>query len=120
MAGGPYVAYINLLISYVNVWYCTGFFLAARCLKKLREKEVELFPNACKSINRDFYMNDYFDGAKSIKQTIQLSNALICVMKKVGMSLRKWLSNEPCIIKDLSEKESSKEFNYKTKILGLH
>jgi len=98
-------------------------FLATGCLKKISEEEAELFPIACKSVSQDFYMDDYLGGADSIEKTIQLRDELICVMKRAGMNLQKWLSNESCIIENLSEKESSDEcmFNYgTTKILGLY
>lgn len=66
-------------------------------------------------------MADYLSGIDSIQKAIQLRDELICVMERAGISLQKWLSNEPYIIKDLSECRNFKESMFETmKILGLH
>jgi len=56
--------------------------------------------------------------------TTKFRDEVILIMKKAGMTLRKWSSNEPSIVSCMSDKENSNGCIFEeesiTKILGLY
>ncbi|KAL4136141.1 hypothetical protein QTP88_007705 [Uroleucon formosanum] len=98
-------------------------FLATACLRKLSELESS-YVKACEAIRNDFYMDDFLSGAETKEEAIKLRDEVILIMKKAGMTLRKWSSNEPSIVSCMSEKENANECIFEeesiTKILGLY
>ncbi|XP_025190399.1 uncharacterized protein LOC112590994 [Melanaphis sacchari] len=98
-------------------------FLATACLRKISEQETS-YLKACEAIRNDFYMDDFLSGAETIEEAIKLRDEVILIMKKAGMTLRKWSSNEPSIVSCISDKEKSNGCIFEeesiTKILGLY
>ncbi|XP_029348389.1 uncharacterized protein LOC115034949 [Acyrthosiphon pisum] len=98
-------------------------FLATACLRKISELESS-YVKACEAIRNDFYMDDFLSGAETKEEAIKLRDEVILIMKKAGMTLRKWSSNEPSIVSCMSEKENANECIFEeesiTKILGLY
>ncbi|KAE9521541.1 hypothetical protein AGLY_018067, partial [Aphis glycines] len=98
-------------------------FLATACLRKISEQETS-YLKACEAIRNDFYMDDFLSGAETIEEAIKLRDEVILIMKKAGMTLRKWSSNEPSIVSCMSDKENSNGCIFEeesiTKILGLY
>lgn len=98
-------------------------FLATACLRKISELESS-YVKACEAIRNDFYMDDFLSGAETKEEAIKLRDEVILIMKKAGMTLRKWSSNEPSIVSCMLEKENANECIFEeesiTKILGLY
>ncbi|XP_072152033.1 uncharacterized protein [Bemisia tabaci] len=70
-------------------------FLTNRVLKQLAKEEWAEFPEACKSLSEDIYIDDWLFGHVSIPRAIQLRDAAIELLKKAGCELAKWASNSP-------------------------
>ncbi|XP_060855211.1 uncharacterized protein LOC132932879 [Metopolophium dirhodum] len=69
-------------------------------------------------------MDDFLSGVETKEEAIKLRDEVILIMKKAGMTLKKWSSNEPSIVSCMSEKENANECIFEeesiTKILGLY
>jgi hypothetical protein len=77
------------------------------------------------AISRDFYMDDFLSGASIKEKAIKLRDRLIEVMATAKMELRKWSSNNLCVLNVIthSEKEQKNvhEINDSfTKILSIY
>ncbi|XP_075990347.1 uncharacterized protein LOC142985998 [Anticarsia gemmatalis] len=100
-------------------------FIAMRTLRQLAEDEGNAFPLAQKALQNDFYMDDVTTGHHTIESTKLLQKELYELLKKGGFVLRKWATNEPCILEVLQtkEKKHTSDFNFKqqefSKTLGL-
>jgi len=55
------------LLKTVTYGVVTASYLATACLKKLSEEQSSTFPEACQALSRDFYVDDFLDGAMSKK-----------------------------------------------------
>lgn len=56
-------------------------------------------PNvATAAVFRDFYMDDFLDGAATVEEAIKLRNGLITMMSSAGTELDKWSSNDIIIL----------------------
>ncbi|KAH9638575.1 hypothetical protein HF086_000976 [Spodoptera exigua] len=70
-----------------------------------------------------FYMDDLLGGTNTINQARELQHQLIEMLKGAGMNLRKWSSNDPELLKDLSSDQLNSPFDFKCseskKTLGL-
>ena len=99
-------------------------FLAIRTLHKLAEDEEAAFPEAAKILKRDFYVDDLQTGAQTIAEARQLRDDLINLLRRGGFNLRKWTSNKPELVKEISENTSSKYMSLDpsdmVKALGIH
>lgn len=69
-------------------------FLGTACSKKMAKVEYSNYPEACLSIDRDFFMDDYLDGAMDKADALRLRDNITSFMKRVGLKLRKWMSND--------------------------
>ncbi|KAF0706201.1 Integrase catalytic domain-containing protein, partial [Aphis craccivora] len=108
----------SLTLTYGTV---PASFLATACLRKISEQETS-YLKACEAIRNDFYMDDFLSGADTIENATKLRDEVILIMKKAGMTLRKWSSNEPSLISCMSKKENANGCIFEdepiTKILG--
>lgn len=77
-------------------------FLATRVLKQLADDECAEFPEATKVLTNDFYVDDLISGADSIDEAVNLRKQLELLLSKGGFQLRKWASNEPDAVADVS------------------
>ena len=75
---------------------------------------------------RDFVVDDMISGTSSVKEAVELQEALQQTLESAGFCLRKWSSNIPAAIQhlpaDLQEAPKAYEFNddtYQTKVLGV-
>jgi len=103
----------------------TASYLATACLNKLSNDEAYRYPEACRALNQDFYVDDFLGGAASLSEALKLRNDLITVLKKAGMELCKWSSNDYRLLKDVNGTNSSGTNNFTdkentTKILGMY
>lgn len=101
-------------------------FLATRVLLQLANDEQQHFPEAAKVLRNDFYVDDLFSGARSVKEAIQLRHQLEALLSKGGFQLRKWASNEEAVLEDLATENRALQTsvdldrNQTIKSLGLH
>ncbi|KAG8188725.1 hypothetical protein JTE90_023070 [Oedothorax gibbosus] len=72
------------------------------------------------------YVDDLLTGAKTERDAIQLASQLMQMMERGGLTLRKWCSNSPKLLRvipeDLREDKSLIEFNCEksVKVLGVN
>lgn len=83
----------------------TASFLAIRCLYELANIFESLFPVASQVVRRDFYVDDLITGANSIEEAQQLQSQINSLLLNGCFELRKWVSNEPEILNNISDKE---------------
>ncbi|XP_065091576.1 uncharacterized protein LOC135712546 [Ochlerotatus camptorhynchus] len=101
-------------------------YLATRVLKKLAEDEKESYPLAAKATCEDFYVDDFFSGAQTVTEAIELREQMDAMFNSAGMQLRKWASNYPEVLEEVPENnralQPSMNFNkdQSIKTLGLH
>jgi len=67
---------------------------------------MDEFPIASTAIMSDFYMDDYLGGANTIDEANKLQDNTINIMNGAGFVLRKWISNEPALLTEISKIES--------------
>lgn len=68
-------------------------YLATRVIQQVGKEAIDEFPEAAKIILRDFYVDDLMTGGDDLKQTQQLQQQVISILKDAGFDLRKWSSN---------------------------
>ncbi|XP_037960034.1 uncharacterized protein LOC119689302 [Teleopsis dalmanni] len=100
-------------------------YLAIKTLFKLAEHERINYPLACETLNEKFYVDDCLRGANTIKECKQIQEELILLLRKGGLNLRKWASNEPEMLTNIQIKviEPGLEMQFNNeqaiKILGI-
>ncbi|XP_062541801.1 uncharacterized protein LOC134209785 [Armigeres subalbatus] len=101
-------------------------YLATRVLKKLADDEEKNYPLAARATRDDFYVDDFFSGARSVAEAVKLRKQMEEMFNSAGMQLRKWASNIPSALQGVSNDnralQSSVEFDkdQSIKTLGLH
>ncbi|KAH9637943.1 hypothetical protein HF086_017176 [Spodoptera exigua] len=79
--------------------------------------------SSASTLRQSFYMDDLLGGTNTINQARELQHQLIEMLKGAGMNLRKWSSNDPELLKDLSSDQLNSPFDFKCseskKTLGL-
>ncbi|XP_075235510.1 uncharacterized protein LOC142332790 [Lycorma delicatula] len=68
-------------------------FLATRCLVQIVNDNNDQFPNACRAILNDFYVDDLIAGADSVHEIKQLKIDVCNLLKQYGFPLHKWFFN---------------------------
>ncbi|KAL0811450.1 hypothetical protein ABMA28_009850 [Loxostege sticticalis] len=98
-------------------------FLAMRTLHQLARDEAARYPLAAPAVEHSFYMDDLLSGHYTLDQSKELRLQLIEIMKSAGMNLRKWSSNAPGLVEDLTAEQLNAPFDFKCtetrKTLGL-
>ncbi|XP_076660838.1 uncharacterized protein LOC143364295, partial [Halictus rubicundus] len=100
---------------------CRVVFDAIRCLQQLASEEFIHFPRACEVISKDIYVDDLLTGTDNYDETLRLRNDIILVLKRGGLNIRQWVSNDPNLLSGLSEEDIHPKFFGDTtvKTLGL-
>lgn len=99
--------------------------LAMRTLQQLAEDDGHKYPQAAQILKTQFYVDDLISGNNSLEAAKCNQESLINLLKGGGMNLRKWSSNEPELLRNLSEDQISQQniFDFKDeetmKTLGL-
>ncbi|XP_068142776.1 uncharacterized protein [Drosophila tropicalis] len=70
-------------------------FLAVRVLEQLATDHQQEFPNATKSLQEDFYVDDVLTGSNIEEELIQNQKELIQLISCANLELGKWVSNAP-------------------------
>lgn len=98
-------------------------FLAMRTLRQLAVDDAHLYPLAAAALQASFYMDDLLAGGNSIQEAKELQQQLMKMLKGAGMNLRKWASNDPQLISDLSQDQVDTALDFRCsesrKTLGL-
>ncbi|KAK9730068.1 Pao retrotransposon peptidase [Popillia japonica] len=77
-------------------------YLATRSLNQLAIEEGASFPTASTIIQRDFNVDDLLTGARNIQEGKQLIREVNLVLSKGGFTLRKWASNIPDVLTEVT------------------
>lgn len=78
-------------------------FLAMRTIKQLVKDDGQNYPLAADLLNNRMYMDDLLGGNNSVTEAQQAQQQLITLLEGGGFNLRKWTSNSPEILENLSE-----------------
>ncbi|XP_058816020.1 uncharacterized protein LOC131679328 [Topomyia yanbarensis] len=78
-------------------------YLATKCLQTLAIEGADSYPNAAKSLKEDFYVDDLLTEVETIEDGKLLVQEMVELTESGGFTLRKWVSNEPQLLGDLSE-----------------
>lgn len=100
-------------------------YLATACLEKLAQEYEEKAPFAAQAIKSDLYMDDLLTGANTIEDAINLRENVINIMSSAGFILRKWISNDPALLTNMSNNKDDPMFilnidGTAVKTLGLY
>lgn len=101
-------------------------YLATRTLKQIAQDESANFPVAAKAACEDFYVDDFFSGARTVAEAIELRKQMEAMLGTAGLQLRKWASNCPEVLDGIPPEnraiEPSVNFDkdQSIKTLGLH
>lgn len=68
-------------------------FLAVAAMQKHADNGMSLFPEACKRIKSDFYIDDLASGCHDIEDALKIQSEITAYMLEGGFPLRKWVSN---------------------------
>ncbi|XP_076384154.1 uncharacterized protein LOC143262078 [Megalopta genalis] len=78
-------------------------YLAIRSLHQLANDESDNYPAASEVVKRDIYVDDLLTGAATFREALKLRNGIINLLKKGGLNIRQWVSNDPNLLSGLSE-----------------
>ena len=78
-------------------------FLANRVVRKIVEDHGSQYPDASKVLLRDIYVDDIVSGCDTIEDAKRLKQQLIDLLGKGNIKLSKWASNEPELLKNVSD-----------------
>lgn len=90
-------------------------YLSIRVLHQLAQDERETFPEACKILKSDTYVDDIISGADSESEAIFLQKQLVQLLSAGGFNLRKWTSNSPELMSHIPE-----DFREKSNVFDLN
>ncbi|XP_046613760.1 uncharacterized protein LOC124302046 [Neodiprion virginianus] len=76
-------------------------FLAMRCLRQLAAEDSK-YPQAAKTIEEDFYMDDVLTDAETIEKAVSLQQQVSKILQRGQFQLRKWRSNDDRALVNLS------------------
>ncbi|XP_059052906.1 uncharacterized protein LOC131847359 [Achroia grisella] len=76
-------------------------YISIRTLLELAERERSSYPQAAAVLENDIYVDDCLTGASSLGEAQILKTELQSLMACGGYELRKWISNEPELLKDI-------------------
>lgn len=99
-------------------------YLALRCLKQLSIDFQEQYPEACKIISRDFYVDDLITGFESEQAAVDTCKEISSILNSACFPLRKWISNNPNILQEFQDPNEpisvlNLQDNEQSKTLGI-
>ncbi|XP_063830279.1 uncharacterized protein LOC135079557 [Ostrinia nubilalis] len=123
---GPDQSLKEYQLNTVTYGVSSAPFLACRTIQQLAEDEGNRFPLAKQIISSDIYVDDIVTGCESLTTALEAKSQIVKLFELGHFELRKWASNSPGLLSDLSQEEcllDSKSFSdeqYPTlKVLGL-
>ena len=84
-------------------------YLALRCLKQLADDEGHQFPRASLVLRHDFYVDDALTGADTKEEVLSIRKELTDLLQSAGFNIRGWASNDPDILRGLSEQDKCRK-----------
>lgn len=78
-------------------------FLSTRVLKQIGEDSKAKYPEAAKTIDKDFYVDDVSSGSHGVESASKLQLNLIDLLKQRGFMLKKWFSNSQELMDNVPE-----------------
>lgn len=109
-----------------TVTYGTGpaAFMATRSVDELGNIHKKTYPLASNVIKKDIYVDDMLSGADNLEAAIKLCSQVKTILASGCFPLRKWVSNEPDLLKSLNQVDSTDliynlSHNENAKTLGL-
>lgn len=78
-------------------------YLATRTLVQIGKDQRETYPLAAAAILNDFYIDDFISGAETCEEAISLRQQVSGILQAAGFPLRKWVSNNMEVIKDIPD-----------------
>lgn len=78
-------------------------FLAVAVIQHHAKTMMERYPEACKIILDDSYMDDLSSGCSEVKKAIQIQRVITAILADAGFPLRKWISNNKEFMKQIPE-----------------
>lgn len=86
-------------------------YLATKCLTSLVDYTED--SGVQRAIRHDFYVDDYLSGGDTIEETVDISKKVQSVLSTVKFNLRKWRSNNPQILSQITDSnESNSSFDF--------
>lgn len=77
-------------------------FVAIRTLLELARSSRLMYPRAAAVLESDIYVDDVLTGASNLTDALKTKQELIDLLQTGGYELRKWVSNFPGLLSDLS------------------
>ena len=84
-------------------------YLALRSLKQLADDEGHRFPRASSILQRNFYVDDALTGADTKEEVLSIRKELSDLLQSAGFNIKEWASNDPGILKGLSEQDKCRK-----------
>ena len=96
--------------AYMMLVHLFGAFSSPRCanvaLAKTAEDNRKLFdPHIIRTVQRNFYFDDFLKSVKSDQDAINLMKDLTDLLKTGGFRLTKWLSNSRLVVESIPKSE---------------
>ncbi|XP_050303742.1 uncharacterized protein LOC126741390 [Anthonomus grandis grandis] len=85
-------------LATVTYGTASASFLATRALQQAAIENQEIFPESCKVVLSDFYVDDLLTGENDVPGAIKLKSEISQILEKYGFELRKWVSNNPMVL----------------------
>lgn len=101
----PWENLTDYKLNTVTYGTSSASYLAIRAMRQLAMDEKEHFPKASEVVLRDFYVDDCLSGADNLDEAILIQDQLRGLMKKGGMNLRKWSSNDSQLLSCIPEED---------------
>ncbi|XP_023289527.1 uncharacterized protein LOC111674257 [Orussus abietinus] len=114
----PVKSYVLNTVTYGTA---SAPFLATRCLRQIGEDCRTQYPDASRTILKDFYVDDLLTSTDSVEHARELRAQLTSILDSAGFELRKWAANDPRILIQDANAPSSKplQSDKDPKTLGL-
>ncbi|XP_024875128.1 uncharacterized protein LOC112456671 [Temnothorax curvispinosus] len=100
-------------------------FLAIASIKKIATLERINYPIGAAAILDDFYVDDLLSGTDTIAGVKQIRDETTKILSKAGFQLRKWASNCPEVLEDMSSADTGEPIHFINRneeicTLGMH
>ncbi|XP_076246269.1 uncharacterized protein LOC143186476 [Calliopsis andreniformis] len=108
-------------LNTVTFGISSAAYLAVRCLQQLAEDERLSAPIAANVLKRDLYVDDLLTGANTFNDALRLRDEIIDLLKRGGLNIRQWASNEPQLLTGLPKEQIHPKFfgDSSIKTLGI-
>ncbi|KAJ8979834.1 hypothetical protein NQ317_009593 [Molorchus minor] len=112
------------LLNTVTCGTASAPFLTIQCIQQLTEECKPKHPDISEIIQADFYVDDLLSGSDTVEGAAYICNKTKKVLKSGGFNLRKWRSNEPTVLRNITESDRLDKFRHfsdskDSKTLGL-